>query len=373
MMPYTPRLAGGNFLHSYGVVRALAAHRPVDVAYQVWGVDDPSEEWAKLDNVTLHAVTPSKRLLRIATYTHRRATGVPENIARGVSYELVRAARALADTAERGRVIADGLFGAGALLPLAAHRPVVYDGQNLESSFRHRHRVTARGMGSATQFRAFERRLLETMVEAWMVSPRDVEGARALAPSARVRYVPNVIDVKGIRPVIARPGNGRILFVGQFSYEPNRIGLRFLLEEVMPRVWDRLPESRLAVVGGGLDSEAAFDPRVEVRGYVEDLDAEYRQVDCAVVPLLEGGGTPLKFVEALAYELPVVATPLAAAGLDVRASEHYLEGADAAAFSDQVIEALSPRGDALGRAGRRLVEHAYSIDALTRILAPDAG
>ena len=57
---------------------------------------------------------------------------------------------------------------------------------------------------------------------------------------------------------------------------------------------------------------------------MDDLAERVRRArDCAIVPLLQGGGTPLKFVEALAYGLPVVATPRAAAGLGVD-GEHYL-------------------------------------------------
>ena len=57
------------------------------------------------------------------------------------------------------------------------------------------------------------------------------------------------------------------------------------------------------------------------------------------MPLLTGGGSPLKFVEALAYGLPVVATPHAAAGLEAaRAGEHYREADGPEAFADALAE-----------------------------------
>ncbi len=43
------------------------------------------------------------------------------------------------------------------------------------------------------------------------------------------------------------------MFVASFAYEPNRGGLRFLLEEVFPRVWAELPDARLTLVGTGLE------------------------------------------------------------------------------------------------------------------------
>jgi glycosyltransferase involved in cell wall biosynthesis len=160
------------------------------------------------------------------------------------------------------------------------------------------------------------------------------------------------------------PG-GPALLVASFAYEPNRRGLRFLVDEVLPRV----PEARLLLVGRGLDPGTVGD-RAEALGFVEDLAAVYARAACAVVPLLEGGGSPLKFVEALAYGLPVVATPRAAAGLEARAGEHFLLGEGADGFAEALRIALSGGAPGVGSAGRRLAEERYSVAALTRALAP---
>ena len=71
---------------------------------------------------------------------------------------------------------------------------MVYSAHNLESAVPDR--TGARG--SACE--AFERRLLERSAETWMPSRRDLEGARALAPAARLRLVPNVVDVAAVEP-----------------------------------------------------------------------------------------------------------------------------------------------------------------------------
>ena len=85
-----------------------------------------------------------------------------------------------------------------------------------------------------------------------------------------------------------------------------------------------------------------------------------------MVPLLTGGGSPLKFVEALAYGLPVVATPHAAAGLEAaRAGEHYLEADGPEAFADALADILEHGAPDLASRGRALAESNYSIEALT--------
>ena len=87
------------------------------------------------------------------------------------------------------------------------------------------------------------RLLLNTFGESWMVSPADMEGAAALAPEARLRLVPNAVDVAGIEPVPPRTDERKVLFVADLSYEPNRGALSFLLEEAMPALWERARDS----------------------------------------------------------------------------------------------------------------------------------
>ena len=202
-----------------------------------------------------------------------------------------------------------------------------------------------------------------------MVSEADMAGAAALCPGASLRYVPNVVDVAAIVPASAPAAEPRAVLVAGFYYEPNRNGLRFLVEEVFPLVWAQLPDARLRVVGAGLDGRPSEDPRVEALGFVEDLPAIYAGARCAVVPLLQGGGSPLKLIEALAYGLPVVATGRAAAGLDVRDGEHLLLADDAPRFAAALVRLLGDGAPGLGRRGRELVAQRYSIDALRSLLA----
>ena len=279
-------------------------------------------------------------------------------MARGVSPELAQGARSAGPGT---RLIADGPVVAAAVLGVARRSDVVYLAHNLESGFR-----STSGRGDLPRF---ERLLLETFSECWMATRSDERAAAALAPGVRTRYVPNVVDVKAIERV--RPsGTGRLLLVGDFTYAPNREGLAWLASDVLPIAWKRRPDLRLLVAGRGL-TEAPGDERVEVLGFVEDLRTAYAAADLVVVPLLHGGGSPLKFVEALAYGLPVVATDHAARLLeDGVAGRDFASASDAPAFAEEIDRLLGdPRaGDKLGDAGRELAGRRYSVDALATLL-----
>ncbi len=368
---HTPVLRSGQAVRTYGVARALAEHGGLDLLYVRFGASEPDTTFKAIPGVELHKVIPSRSLQRLFSYGAARLQGVPDGFARGVSRELTSETERLAEHPDRGRVIADGPIAAAALAPLAHKRPLTYNAHNFESGFRHELDTAAVArIGSHRALRSFERRLLARSYESWMVSKADIAAARELCPSARLRYAPNVVDVASISPVTPAVDERRAIFVASFAYEPNRNGLRFLLDEVFPRVWSELPDARLTLIGPGLEQPPCEDPRVEALGFVDDLGAAYASASCAVIPLLQGGGTPLKFVEALAYGLPVIATPRAAAGLDVRDSEHCLIAEGGESFAAALVRVLRDGAPELGHSGRRLAEERYSIEALAELLQP---
>ncbi|HEV7937913.1 MAG TPA: glycosyltransferase [Solirubrobacteraceae bacterium] len=390
---HTPVLRSGRDVRTYGIARALAMNGPVTLLYVRFGAKQPDQAFSSIPGVELQEVIASRGGRRAIAYVKARLSGVPRGLARGVSPELALAAAELASSPGYRRVIADGPTAAAALASLARKRPVIYNAHNLESAFRHE---LPDDDDSLRGLRSFERRLLQASSESWMVSEADMRGAGILCPEASLRLAPNVVDVSAIRPVFAEPRSGLgsdteppaarglvpgpaepartsttepvAIFVANFAYTPNRSALEFLLGQVLPRVWEQLPEARLLLAGAGLECPPSEDPRVRALGFVEDLAGAYAQARCAVVPLLQGGGSPLKLVEALAYGLPVVATPRAIAGLDVQDGVDCLVAEGREAFGDMLAQVLRDGAPEIAHAGRRLAEERYSVEALAELL-----
>jgi glycosyltransferase involved in cell wall biosynthesis len=380
---YTPTVDRGRAVRTYGVVRALAARsgtymRSVDLLYKRFGPEVASPLYTVLAGASLHGVDASRGVRRALTYAGARARGMPEREAMQLAPELAREAVRMAGAPGRGRVIADGPAAAGMLLGLARRRPVIYLAHNVESDLRPTLRGVDDGVAGNGQERRnrahvrYERRLLLTAAESWMASLADMERARAIAPGARLRYVPNVVDVASITPVVPAHDCKTVLLVGDFGYPPNARALELLRVDVMERVWAQVPEAELLVVGHELKLPPDTDPRVSGLGFVENLATVYERASCVVVPLLEGGGSPLKFVEAMAYGLPIVATGRAAAGLEVTAGTHYLQADTPAEIAAKLVGVLTRRDPLLGRYARALAERHYSIEALRDLLRADA-
>ena len=347
----------------------LPPHGGLDLLYARFEGDAPDAAFRAIPGIELHEVVPSRGARRLLAYGSARLAGVPRELARGVSPELAAAAAHLARAPDRGRVIADGPVAAAALARLTRKRPVIYNAHNFESGFRHE-LGDGRAMGGARALRAFERGLLERAEESWMASEADVAAARELCPAARLRYVPNVVDVAAIAPVQPLTKERRAIFVANFAYEPNRNGLRFLLERGAPACVGRA--ARRKARAGGRRLWRSDHPQTPAwrRSASSATCTRLRRRRCAVVPLLQGGGTPLKLIEALAYGLPVVATPRAVAGLDVRDGEHFLVADGAEAFAAALVRVLRDGAPELGPARARAGAERYSIEALSELVAP---
>ena len=115
-------------------------------------------------------------------------------------------------------------------------------------------------------------------------------------------------------------GREGLLFVAGFGHPPNVDAAVWLVNEVMPEVWRKCPDLKLALVGSNPTSEVlglARESRVQVTGYVsdEELQWRYAQARVAVVPLRYGAGIKSKVVEALQRGVPLVTTSVGAQGL----------------------------------------------------------
>lgn len=364
---FPPTLGNGRALRTYMVVRALAALGPLDLAYVPFGAEEPDAAFQAIDGLAFHVVRPSRGARRAVRYATLCAQGVPPAVARAASSpELGETAERMAALPGRNQVVAGDFNVMVTCLRLARRRPVIYNSHNVESSYRVE---PASGRRDAFRLRHTERRILSAAAESWMVSRRDVELARALEPEARLRYVPNVVDAATIVPVTdSTEPRDEVLMVGDYSYEPNATGATWLAREVMPRVRAARPAARLVLVGRGAREAVGASGHVDTPGFVENLRDRYATAGAVAVPLLRGGGTPLKFIEALAHGVPVVATKVAAQGLDLTAGEEYRRADDADGFAGELIEVLAHGDTAMAARARARVEEDFSLEALIRLM-----
>ncbi|HTX55571.1 MAG TPA: glycosyltransferase [Candidatus Acidoferrales bacterium] len=153
-----------------------------------------------------------------------------------------------------------------------------------------------------------------------------------------VHVVPNVhepVRVEGL-PFEQRLG---VLFIGGYNHRPNVDAARYLCEEIMPRVWETLPDVRVTLLGSNPTESvlALAGDRVEVPGYVPDVTPFFTTRRVFAAPLRYGAGLKGKIGESLAYGLPVVTTEIGAEGFSFEDGRHYLHAEEPAAFAAAIV------------------------------------
>jgi glycosyltransferase involved in cell wall biosynthesis len=154
-----------------------------------------------------------------------------------------------------------------------------------------------------------------------------------------------------------------IVLTGKMSYHANVTAALYLINEIMPRVWEQIPDAQVQIVGQKprreiLDLRQRYPSRIHVTGSVPDLRPYLAQATVAVAPILYGAGIQNKVLEAMAMGTPVVATSKAVSALSACQNENVLLADDPQAFAHQVVRLLRDPGLAtqIGQNGRHYVE-----------------
>lgn len=205
-----------------------------------------------------------------------------------------------------------------------------------------------------------------------VVSEADGAALRQMDPTLRVAVVPNGVDLERFSPDPSVPKDpGRMVLTGVMDYAPNVRAAEFLARRVLPLVRARRPEAHLVLVGrspadritalGSLDG-------VRVIGEVAELRPWLAGSAVYVCPMLTGTGIKNKLLEAMACEVPCVATPLALRGTSAGPGRELLVGETAEELAHGVLRILDDPalGASLARSARQYVRAEHSWSAVAR-------
>lgn len=230
------------------------------------------------------------------------------------------------------------------------------------------------------EIESLERAFIRQVNQVWVCSNRDATLIRTLyGKIPDINVVPNGVNISYYDSV--RMGNCEFsrelervpqtfIFVGSFGYEPNELAARLLIDKIYPQLKAAYPNCRLLLVGSNpsqtVMEAAKQEAGIVVTGKVPDVRPYLSASSAVVVPLLQGGGTRLKILEAFAAGCPVVSTSKGAEGLKVRHDEHLLIGNNPEDLVAGVsrIWTESSLGPRLAGAAYEYVKTEYSWEAI---------
>ncbi|NJK48010.1 glycosyltransferase family 4 protein [Candidatus Gracilibacteria bacterium] len=265
-------------------------------------------------------------------------------------------------------------------LKICKHRKyrVIFDEHNIEADlFEQKHGALKMRL---PRLKSIELDFIRQADQTWVCSQEDIILLKTLYGEKYQPYaVPNGIDVSSydrVRLKQCNPPEGlegkphNIIYMGTFSYIPNKVAAKLLIEEIYPRLKKNYPDCRLLLVGRSptefMQKAAASDPDIVVTGSVPDVRPYLAAASVMVVPLQQGGGTRLKLLEAFASGCPAVSTSKGAEGLNATDGEHLFIKDEMDAIANSVEQLWSDPSlvEKLTHSAYELVNAEYSWDAV---------
>lgn len=136
-----------------------------------------------------------------------------------------------------------------------------------------------------------------------------------------------------------------LLYIGTMEWYPNAHGLLWFIKQVLPKVTEKRPETKLHIVGfgeahGELVKAVKGHPNIMFWGQQEDDKWFFHGAKVFVVPLFIGAGARVKIPTAWASHVPVASTVFAPEGLEAVNGENICMADDPCQYAENILRLL---------------------------------
>lgn len=216
--------------------------------------------------------------------------------------------------------------------------------------------------------RAFERQSCQRMHAVLACSDDDVHKLSELGAKS-VYSIPNGVDTQALAPGNSELDMHSLVFLGGMGWYPNRLGVQWFINEVMPRIVAVKPEVMFHMIGNP-------EPAVEIprvlrnniirHGFVDDFRPLVNRAAVMVVPIQLGSGTRLKVVEAAALGKCMVSTSKGAEGVMLNNGDAIILRDNPDEFANAVLALLANPADVkrIGDSARQIAVQRYDWNAI---------
>lgn len=164
--------------------------------------------------------------------------------------------------------------------------------------------------------RHWQRAILRKAAGLWIANAEQVP----FLPPIPKGWLPNLPREPKLKYLPSDCTRRQIISVGYLGYQSNYEGIDLFLNEVWPELHQNYPELHYRIIGRELplrfQEKWSQYPNVDILGFVDDLEEEYRNALFSVAPIYSGSGTCIKVLESLRMGRVCLCTPFAVRGLN---------------------------------------------------------
>lgn len=228
----------------------------------------------------------------------------------------------------------------------------------------------------ASLLKSAEKKIFSDVDINFSITKPDLVRAKELAPKGNY-----TIATAGVNPKVWQPDDNiariatNLILATTYRWVHNVDAVRWLVSQVMPLIRKKIPQCRLLLTGKDIPDWLKDYHFIEPLGYVERVQPYLNKSGVYVAPLFVGGGIRIKILEAMAMKLPVVATSIAAEGIEATERDGLFIADNAEAFAERVIAHCSDNELARisGESARKFILREHSWERSVRIMIEEYG
>ena len=214
----------------------------------------------------------------------------------------------------------------------------------------------------AKTLKEYELSALETVDGIAAITRKDAAYFRKYC-SKPIIDIPYGVYPEEFTPKYEIEGKPKFYHIGSMNWMPNEEGIRWFIEEVLPKTIEKVPDFVYHLAGRNMPEwlTALKNKHINVIGEVPDAKAFVAEHDVAIVPLLSGSGIRIKIIESMAMGKTVITTRVGAEGI-LYDEEVNLIIAENKAKMVEAIRSINENPQIavrIGQAARKLVEETY--------------
>jgi sugar transferase (PEP-CTERM/EpsH1 system associated) len=374
--PFPPRRGGK--IRPFNTIRHLSARHDVTVASLVRSEAEAEEGKGLRDFCSRYEMVRVHDGLQALRMVARLPTGVPSSFGFFHAPELARRIRGVA-VRKRFDLVFVHCSSMAPYVQDLRDTPKILDFGDMDSRKWHeyaRFRPFPLSLGYALEawkLRREEERLARRFDVCTTTTRAEWETLEGYGTGVSTDWFPNGVDADYFRPADAAYDREKLAFVGRMDYYPNQECMLDFCEHTLPLLKARCAGIELAIIGANPSAairRLAAIPGVTVTGSVPDVRPYLHRAALMVAPLNIARGTQNKILEAMALGVPVVASRVAAGGVDASAPEHLLVASSPQEYVEAIVRVLEDSGERarLSAAGRARVLASHAWDASMRRL-----
>ena len=222
----------------------------------------------------------------------------------------------------------------------------------------------------ATRLLRYEHFILEDFNNHIIISEQD----RKLIVNInndKIKVVPNGVDYETYKHTEVKKEYD-LIFTGNMGYPPNVDSVVYLINNVMPLVWDKHPEISVVIAGAKPSAKVLKlkSDKVVVTGWVEDISQYYSKSKIFIAPMQIGTGLQNKLLEAMAMKIPCITSDLANNALGATHNKNILIGSDLEGYKKHIIKLINnvELQKEIGQQGYNFVKENYTWEETGSIL-----